>query len=71
MVAEVFACDAAKSKQLVGGTSYLTQGDGTLWFGLGDVAAVDSVRVIDPGGQTTVYREVAINTTLRHRAGLR
>lgn len=69
--AEVFACDAAMSKQLVGGTSYLTQGDGTLWFGLGDVAAVDSVRVIDPGGQTTVYREAAINTTLRHRAGLR
>jgi hypothetical protein len=69
--AEVFAGDTAMSKQLVGGTSYLSQGDGTLWFGLGDVAAVDSVRVIDPDGQATVYRDIAINTTLRHRAGPR
>jgi hypothetical protein len=64
--ATVFSGGTVVSKQLVGGTGYLSQGDGSLWFGLGEAGRVDSVRVVDPGGRTTVYRDVDINGTLRH-----
>ena len=65
--ARVFVGDGVITKQQVGGTSYLTQGDGTLWFGLGSVAGVDSVQVVDPDGRTAVYRDVTINTVLVHQ----
>ncbi len=47
-----------------GGGSYLSTSDRTLWFGLGQSSAVDSVDVRWPGGSHTRHEHVRITETL-------
>ncbi len=58
------------TRQLVGGGSYLSQGDHGAWFGLGQAPQVDSLTITLPGGTQRHYLNIGIDTIFTpHLAG--
>ena len=47
------------------GTSYLSQGDGSLWFGLGHDPVIHSLRAVWPGGGALALTDVSARQQLR------
>ena len=51
-------------REIDGGTSYVSQHSSIAHFGLGDIAAVDSVIVMWPGGNREAFADIEANQTL-------
>jgi hypothetical protein len=62
---EAHADDRKWLRQVMGGSSYLSQNSSTVHFGLGERVAVDSLIVRWPSGRRDVHRDVAANQTVR------
>ncbi len=63
----VRAGNLSVSRMLLAGSSYLSQDDHTLHFGLGGAAVADSVTIDWPSGARQVLTNVSLNQTLRVR----
>jgi enediyne biosynthesis protein E4 len=55
---------AAQMRNVRSGTSYISQDDMRLHFGLGQAAVVDSLEVLWPDGKTTKLEEVKADQVL-------
>jgi enediyne biosynthesis protein E4 len=54
---------------VVSGGSYFSQSSFTLYFGLGDAENVDRLEVRWPSGETQVWKNVAVNRTVKLSEG--
>ena len=61
--------EAAQAQEVRSGSSYLSQNDLRLHFGLGGAARVDELRVAWPGGLVETWRDLAVNQVLVVREG--
>lgn len=62
---EAFAGETRWIREIRAGESYLSQHEGRAHFGLGEVAALDSVVVVWPGGHQDVVTDVAADRVLQ------
>jgi hypothetical protein len=67
--AYVFAGDRRLSGEVQGGTSFLSQSDSRLHFGLGDEAAYSRIEVKWPGGETETFSGGPANRIVRLEQG--
>jgi tetratricopeptide (TPR) repeat protein len=63
-IVEVEAGGRTWSKQLVAGDGYMASNERLLQFGLGQAAAISSLRVLWPSGDTTTLRDLPIDATV-------
>jgi hypothetical protein len=59
--AVVTSCGQTRMAEVGAGSSYLSQHDSTLHFGLGECATVEQVRITWPDGSSETYRDLAVD----------
>jgi enediyne biosynthesis protein E4 len=65
----VYTGNGVLQKMVRTGSSYLSQSELTLTFGLGSSPAIDKIQIIWPSGVVDEWREVAVDTTFLVREG--
>ena len=66
---KVFAGDRVFTKEVDGGSSYLSHNSSILHFGLGQTQTIDSMEVRWPGGHKELYRSLAADRLIYLREG--
>ena len=59
--------DRRQMAEVSGGSSYYSQHETALYFGLGASTRVDALAIRWPDGKINTYRDVAVNRTVRYR----
>ena len=59
----------AQMAEVTGGGSYYSQSSPTQYFGLGQAAGVNRIRVVWPNGETQAFQNMAANRTVRLTEG--
>lgn len=62
--ATIFGNTYWQMREITSASGYAGQNDMAAWFGLGDAADVDSLRIVWPSGVSEVRTEIAINQTI-------